>query len=229
MFQSSVTAIVGDGQSARFWTDSWLLNGPLCRLSPHLFAIIGKRHRQKTVHEALNNRSWVRDIQEAHTAAVLCDYIVVWERVAGIVLDDLTSDWFVWRWSADGTYSASSAYKAFFIEMTSLRGARELWKARAPPKCKFFFWHLLHDRLWTTARRKRQGLQDDDTCALCDQEQETARHLAGECVFAREVWFRVLGPIGLPSLTPEPGNCFWTGGCRTVSGWTQHVAKVSTP
>ena len=91
-----------------------------------------------------------------------------------MVLDDLTSDRFIWRWTADGSYSASSAYRAFFIGMTSLIGAKELWKAWAPPKCKFFFWLLLHNRLWTAARRKWRGLQDDDVCALCDQEQETA-------------------------------------------------------
>jgi hypothetical protein len=61
------------------------------------------------VREALTNRSWVRDIQGAPTAAVLCDYVVVWEKVTGVVLDDLTSDRFIWRWTADGSYSASSA------------------------------------------------------------------------------------------------------------------------
>ena len=92
--------------------------------------------------------------------------------------------------------------------MTSLRGAKELGKARAPPKCKFFFWLLLHDRLWTAARRKRRGLQDDDVYALCDQEQEAVQHLVGECVFAREVWYMVLAPIGLELLTPQPGTSF---------------------
>jgi hypothetical protein len=139
---------------------------------------------------------------------VLCDYVVVWAKVDGMVFDDLTSDRFIWRWTADGTYSASSAYRAFFIGMTSLRGAKELWKTRAPPKCKFFFWLLLHDRLWTMVQRMQHGLQDGDACALCGQEQETARHLAGECVFAREVWFRVLTPIGLAILVPPPGIAF---------------------
>ena len=90
------------------------------------------------MREAITNRSWARDIQGPHTAEVLCDYVVVWEKVVGVDLDDLTSNRFIWRWTVDGTYSASSAYRAFFIGMTSLRGAKELWKARAPAKCKFF-------------------------------------------------------------------------------------------
>jgi hypothetical protein len=131
--------------------------------------------------------------------------VVVWDKVRGVVLNDLASDRFVWRWIADGTYTASSAYRAFFIGMASLPGASELWKARAPNKCKFFYWLLIHDRLWTAARRKRHGLQDDDTCNLCDQESETTLHLAGECVFSREVWFSILSLLGIASLSPQPG------------------------
>jgi hypothetical protein len=170
MFQASVTVIIGDGRSAKFWTDSWLPDGPLCRFAPHLFGAIGRRRRGKTVCEAITGRSWIRDIQGAPTAHVLCDYVHVWAKVQGVVFDDMVADRFIWRWTADGSYSASSAYRAFFHGMASLRGAAELWKARAPAKCKFFFWLLLHERLWTAARRKRHGLQDDDACSLCDQE-----------------------------------------------------------
>jgi hypothetical protein len=105
----------------------------------------------------------------------------------------------------------------------TLRGASELWAARAPTKCKFFFWLLLHDRLWTAARRKRRGLQDDDGCTLCDQEQETAAHIAGECVYARGVWFRVLARLRAPGLMSQPGDLFldWWLQCRTSlpSAW----------
>jgi hypothetical protein len=208
MFQSSVTVDIGDGRSAKFWTDSWLPEGAICRFVPHLFNAVAKRQRHKTVREAITNRSWVRDIRGARTAHVLCDYVLVWEKVQGVTFDDLSSDRFIWRWTADGTYSASSAYRAFFVGMATLRGAKELWKVRASPKCKFFFWLLLHDRLWTTARRKRHGRQDDDVCIFCDQEQETARHLAGECVYSREVWYRVLAPSGLAIIVPSPGIDF---------------------
>ena len=91
MFQSSVTVAVGDGRSAQFWTDSWLPDEPICRLAQHLLAAIGRHRRHKTVREALTNRSWVRDIQGAPTVVVLYDYVVIWEKVAGVVLDDLTS------------------------------------------------------------------------------------------------------------------------------------------
>ena len=70
------------------------------------------------------------------------------------------------------------------------RGAKLLRRTRAPAKCKFFIWLVLHDRCWTAARRKRHGLQDDDACALCTQSSETVDHLLLTCPFSREVWFR---------------------------------------
>lgn len=50
---------------------------------------------------------------------------------------------------------------------------------------------------------KRHGLQDDNTCALCAQEPETADHLLVGCVIARQLWFALLSPIGLDSLVPR--------------------------
>jgi hypothetical protein len=52
----------------------------------------------------------------------------------------------------------SSAYRSFFIGMSSLLGAKELWKASALPKVKFFFWLALHGRIWTGERRMRHDL-----------------------------------------------------------------------
>ena len=58
------------------------------------------------------------------------------------------------------------AYSAFFFGQYPVEGAKVLRKTRAPAMCKFFIWLILHDRCWTAARRKRHGLQDDDSCML---------------------------------------------------------------
>jgi hypothetical protein len=73
-----------------------------------------------------------------------------------------------------------------------MAGARELWRAAAPPKVKYFFWITLHGRLWTAERRRRHGLQPDATCTLCDQMDKTIDHLLCSCVFTREVWMWLL-------------------------------------
>ena len=49
----------------------------------------------------------------------------------------------------------------------------------------------------------RHGLQDSDTCVLYMQASETVGHLFFGCVLARQLWFRLLQPLGLAALTPD--------------------------
>ena len=72
-----------------------------------------------------------------------------------------------------------------------------------PPKVKFFGWLALHKRLWTSARRKRHGLQDTDDCALCAQAPESLGHLFLDCTLARRLWHALLSPIDLGALVPD--------------------------
>lgn len=137
------------------------------------------------LRDALTDNRWARDITGAPTTQVLCDYFKVWDLLRSVNLQPLQPDWFVWKWSPDGKYSVSYAYRAFFHGSASLLGAKELWSAKAPPHVKLFFWLALHKRLWTSTRRLRHGIQDDDACALCGQEPETVAHLFLGCVFAR--------------------------------------------
>ena len=141
----------------------------------------------------LFNNIWARDITGA---LILVQYLRVWRVLHDITLNPLQ----VWKWSPDGQYTASSAYMAFFVGSSSLLGAKELWKVKAPSKVKFFFWLALHCRLWKADRRRRHGLQDSDECNLCAQEAETCAHLFTRCVMARQLWQQLLQPLGLLSL-----------------------------
>ena len=109
---------------------------------------------------------WTREVVSALTTQVLCQYLRFLRLLSTVVLGPLMSDCFVYKWSPDGKYSASSAYRAFFVGAMSLAGAKEL-KVKAPPRVKFFFWLALRRRLWTVERRKRHVLQEADDCALC--------------------------------------------------------------
>lgn len=203
----------------RRWTDSWLPDGPNKSFASVLFQAIPRRRRQRSVLEGLTNRSWVLDISGAPTAAVLCDYVLLWEKLENVQLQPNEPDRFIWKWTPDGKYSASSAYKSF-IGMKSLVGAKHLWRVSAPPKVKFFFffWIALHGRLWTADRRKRHGLQQDAACALCSQEDETYDHLLASCVVAREVWLRLLHQVGLQSLAPQQD--------AVLADWWQQARKA---
>jgi hypothetical protein len=98
-----------------------------------------------------------------------------------------------WCWTTSGKYSASSAYNAMFIGQTGVLGAKELWKVKAPNKCRFFLCGLCCTKCpWTLERLCRHGLRDDVLCAFCVQDSETIGHLMAGCSFAWEVWLRML-------------------------------------
>lgn len=81
----------------------------------------------------------MRYITSAHTAPVLYEYVDLWEKLENMQLNPMESDHFVWRWTPNGQYSASSAYHAYLIGMTSMAGAKDVWTTVVPPKVKFFF------------------------------------------------------------------------------------------
>jgi hypothetical protein len=213
MFQASVLVHLGDGTTARFWTDAWLPDGAICNFAPNLFRAVGKRRRSRSVRDALNNRQWLRDITGAPTAVVLTEYLMLWELLEDIQLQPGVPDRLIWKWSAGGEYSSSSAYRAFFVGRMPLLGAKEIWRASAPPKVKFFFWLALHGRLWTAERRRRHGLQQGAECTLCDQQDETRDHLLSSCVYTREVWHRLLVLVGFQHLSPTTDS--------TLADWWQ--------
>jgi hypothetical protein len=78
------------------------------------------------------------------------------------------------------------------------------------------------------------ALRDDVACMLCAQDPETIDHLLAQCVFAREVWFKVFRRCGWQNLVLEPRMFAWRGTWPFDSLvvlvawciWLQHNARV---
>jgi hypothetical protein len=70
---------------------------------------------------------------------------------------------------------------------------------------------LLQNRKWTAERLRARGLTHDDKCCLCDQEFETAKHLALQCPYAKEVWmqFMVTHPRAVQVAALSNTVCGW--------------------
>jgi len=148
MFDASMSVAVGDGARTYFWMDAWLQTRSIKTIAPHLFQSVCKRaKRARRVSDALLDNQWIRDITGPLTSSVLYEFIMVWDLIQEVALQQGVSDVFSWKWSSS-KYSAASTYKAFFVGRTLMLGAKELWKTNAPGKCKFFIWLVLHERCW---------------------------------------------------------------------------------
>ena len=91
----------------------------------------------------------------------------------------------------NGKFSIKSATWLQYNDLRKHRNINlinKLWKLNIQPKVKLFGWLLLRERLKTRDRIARFAHINDTSCPLCNEDNESANHLFGECSFAKQVW-----------------------------------------
>lgn len=107
LFNMVFISVVGDGKSTYFWTDRWLEGKNLAEVALSLFKVIPKRAiKSRIVVQALLNQAWVSDIRAALTVRALADYLLVWDLVGGVVLQQDVPDQHWWKLTQSGCYSS---------------------------------------------------------------------------------------------------------------------------
>ena len=111
----AVTTTVGNGPSTLFWKDNWLDGKSIQVIALEVAAVVPKRRANKrTVLEALTNQRWLEDIQGQMSSDAVMEYLVLWDLIEGVVLQQDSPDPHIWRLSSSGQYTAKSAYDALF-------------------------------------------------------------------------------------------------------------------
>ncbi|GJN35167.1 hypothetical protein PR202_gb23914 [Eleusine coracana subsp. coracana] len=202
LFHISIVSHVGQGTNTLFWSDKWLFGCSLAELAPSVVAAVPiKIRQQRTVAEAFMERQWPRDIQGGFSLVWLYEYFQLWDVLLEVNLSE-DNDQHTWRFDGSGSFSTKSAYQAFFNGAMTFEPWRRLWKAWASSKYKVFLWLAIRNKCWTVDRLARRGLPHPDRCVFCDQADEDIQHILTDCVFAREFWYKVLAPVGMPANTP---------------------------
>ena len=65
------------------------------------------------------------------------------------------------------------------------------------PKCNFFAWLILQNKVWMADRLTRRGWPNCGLCHLCKREPETAMHLMFKCRYSLRIWHGIQGWLGL--------------------------------
>jgi hypothetical protein len=188
LFAAATRVRIGDGTKASFWDSTWLADSPLRLSFPLLYA--HSRRKWRTVAQSLTDNRWVADLRHNLTTAILEEFLQVWRllRIANTVLQPGVPDTISWILTADGVYSAKSAYRVQFEGRTLTTFRCDVWGAWAPPKHKFFAWLLFQNRLWCADRLQQREWPNGYFCPLCRRNLETSQHLITECPFSREIW-----------------------------------------
>ena len=84
-FAAATYSEVGDGATTLFWTDKWLHGQCIADVAPHLFAAVTvRRHKKRTVQEALTNHAWISDLQGARTVSFITNFFRLWDLLSDL-------------------------------------------------------------------------------------------------------------------------------------------------
>lgn len=124
------------------------------------------------------------------TTDEMAELIGLWGLIQDVILSD-QEDVIKWKWTADGNYSAKSAYNVQLKGSYCSFDSKAIWSAKVEGKHRFFAWLLVQSKLLTADKLMVRNWPCNPVCSLCEQAHESAVHLALHCVYAKEVWWLV--------------------------------------
>ena len=94
-----------------------------------------------TVRDDLEDDKWTRGLWRMSTAEEIAEFVSLWFLVQNVQLTD-SEDEIRWKWTADGNYTAKSAYIIQFSGAYCTFDAKAIWRAKTEGKHRFFlgFW-----------------------------------------------------------------------------------------
>jgi hypothetical protein len=222
-FQASTEIKLGDGKKAIFWHDKWPEGKASKEIAPNLYNLA--HFKRRSVAKELEDNNWIYVAHHISTREELREYIKLWDLLRNVNLNDTQKDLIIWKWTADGSYSSTSAYNMQFQGSYSLFRVGKLWKAKVEPKVKFFGWTAMHQTIMTANNLAARVMQHSNACPLCQQAPEDARHLlinrsSRELLHLMSLWFAMEGSpstcsqdqcsaawLGSNTQIANPANC----------------------
>jgi len=171
------------------------------------------------VFKVLQNNTWVSHVCPLQTSEKIHEYVTLWEEIRLLLRDDGAKDEITWRWTADGEYTASGAYRIQLKGRFKKISITPVWRAKAEPKCKIFAWILLHCKIVIADNLKRRGWPHDPLCKLCNSAPETPTHLCKDCPYTCAVWTNVVRLLGLQQYYPVIQQAQFTDGGKGAKGF----------
>jgi len=202
LFIASTRIIIGNGASTSFWHAHWLDAIPLKTRFPSLFK--HSKGSRLCVRDAIENGQWIQCIKPNPTVQVLTDYLHLANQLTQLHLNPTVADTIRWKWTANGVYSARSAYQFQFLTSTLSNFNQLIWNTKIPPKIQFFAWLAIQGRCSTADILLKKHIQCNPICSLCHIHPETAVHLLGQCSFSGSIWSVIFGRYVIASRRPSP-------------------------
>jgi hypothetical protein len=231
LFAAATTITIGNGEKISFWNSAWIQG--LRQRTWHHPSTQSQRKKNRTLQEALTGNTWIKDLDLLHpsfSARLFAEFVQLWKNVQQVNLRPHVQDEISWNFNESGQFSTSSAYHAQFIGAIGTNLNEIIWSAWASPKCKFFSWLVVQDRIWTADRLQARGWMHNPACVLCRRIPKTGMHLFSKCRVTRRIWTDI--STWLEELSLHPTN--WKQTASVYEWWsalaeTQGVQRFEIP
>ncbi|KAL3533888.1 hypothetical protein ACH5RR_007409 [Cinchona calisaya] len=184
---SGVKWCLGNGTQVGFWTDSWIIDDPLCKIVDNILsAYLNRRVNYWWKHSDWN---WqvLEELLPQHYQLLLRSFI--------IIKDSQNEDKLGWKFSNSGKFSVKSAYGRL-MENEDPVPTSSIWKGKGPNRANYLIWLVRHDKLMTSNLKLRMNLVQEDACPICQHTSETTIHAIRDCPWAHQALSNDLGRAG---------------------------------
>lgn len=86
LFRESTIVTIGDGKKAKFWQSSWLNGMAPMDIAPRLYKLAWRKN--KTVHEALQQKNWLRGLWRMQDADTIAELVKLWGLIMQVQLTE---------------------------------------------------------------------------------------------------------------------------------------------
>ena len=127
LFRLCTKITVGNGAKTQFWKDRWLQGEAPMHIAPECFRLAWRKNI--TAQQALHDRRWMRGLRRISTTSALHQFVDLWGKLQHIQLSEV-EDTISWRLTANGSYSAASAYEVQFLGSLEDHRWAQLWQLK---------------------------------------------------------------------------------------------------
>jgi hypothetical protein len=127
-----------NGESTRFWKDTWLGNSTLAQQYPSSYNIVHRK--QVSVADVMSQRPLNISFRQALTGSRAGRWVHLCGRLICVHLTQ-EADSFKWDLTKSGFYSVKSMYLDYMDDHTKFL-RKFVWKIKVPLKIRIFIWFL---------------------------------------------------------------------------------------
>jgi hypothetical protein len=129
IFYTATKITLGNGLKTPFWYAPWVDGRKPKDIAPKIFEICKKK--RWSIAQALHDNEWITKLWNEVTLSIvhLTQFVQLWALIQRVRLHAEVDDEFAWKLTANGQYSAESAYKLQFFGLIDSPMYKLIWKA----------------------------------------------------------------------------------------------------